>query len=106
MFGLLILAVVLLVLRMVAVSRRRGGFMAGYLFWYVQGHSDSLHALYGEPQRHEDQKKFDQESMHVFMLAVKPAKCKQGVNSCIAYGVSFVPGPDIHCSKLTVRKLA
>lgn len=77
MFGLLVLAVVLQVLRRVAVPRRGGGFMAGYFFWYVQGHGDSLHALQGEPQRHEDQKKSDQESMHVFMLAVKPAKCKQ-----------------------------
>lgn len=76
MFGLL-LVVVLLMLRVVAVSLRSGGFMAGYLSWCVQGHSGSLYALYGEPQCHEYQKKFDQKLIHIFMLAVKPAKCKQ-----------------------------
>ena len=75
MFGLLFLVLVLL--RMVAVSRRGGDFMAGGLFRYVQGHGGSVHALYGEPQRHENQNKSDQESMHDFMLAVKTAKCKQ-----------------------------
>lgn len=49
MLGLLVLVVVLLRLSMVAVPRWRGGFMAGCLFWHVQRHGDSLHALYGEP---------------------------------------------------------
>lgn len=76
MFGVLFLVLVLL--RVVAVSRRDGGFMSGGLFGYVHGHGDSVHALYGEPQRHENQNKSDQESMHDFMLAVKLAKCNRG----------------------------
>jgi len=76
MFGWLFLVLVLL--RMVAVSQRGGGFMAGGLFGYVQGHGGCVYALYGEPQRHKNQNKSDQESMHDFMLAVKLAKCNQG----------------------------
>lgn len=76
MFGLLFLVLVLL--RMVAVLHRGDGFMARWLFGDVQGHGGSVHALYGEPQRHKNQNKSDQESMHDFMLAVKLAKCNQG----------------------------
>lgn len=52
MLGWLFLA--LLLLRVVAVSHRGGGFMAGCLFGNVQGHGGRVHALYGQPQRHEN----------------------------------------------------
>lgn len=63
--------------------------MSGGLFGYVHGHGDSVHALYGEPQRHEYQNKSDYESMHDFMLAVKLAKCKRGVLQADKFVLEF-----------------
>ena len=53
MFGWLLL--VLLLLCVVAVSNWGGGFMAGGLLGYVQGHGGCAYALYGEPQCHANQ---------------------------------------------------
>ncbi len=71
MFSLLVFG--LLMLCVVAVLRRCCYFMV-WRRWHMQVHGDRLDALHGEPQRHENHKKFDEKTMHDFYASGKPCK--------------------------------